>query len=254
MTSRKTTGEAGSDHRFSGPIADDYDATFRLICPHLDELEQSVGNALLRLKDGVLTRPLKILDLGCGDGLTSKVLLETLGSIELVALDNEPKMLEQAKQQLRGSPGARSVIYEEADALEFLRRVQDGAFDGIGSCFVLHNFEDEYRREVLREIFRVLVPGGLFANADKVAEPQPQHGRIFLKQLTVIIDTYLGSGRPDLMREWVLHYLEDNIPGRLWIEADAIGDLGDAGFKEIEKTFRYDLEATLVARKPFDGE
>ena len=66
------------DVRFSGVIADDYDATFRLVCPHLDQLEQSVADAFIPLRQGIQNRNLKLLDIGSGDGLTSRVILDTI--------------------------------------------------------------------------------------------------------------------------------------------------------------------------------
>ena len=47
--SKDSKDDAASDARFSGVLGDDYDETFRLICPHLDKLEASVGNSLVEL-------------------------------------------------------------------------------------------------------------------------------------------------------------------------------------------------------------
>jgi ubiquinone/menaquinone biosynthesis C-methylase UbiE len=244
-----TNSHVDKDGRFAGVIAEDYDATFRLICPHLDQLQQSVADALMPLRQRVLDRNLKILDLGCGDGLTSRVMLKTIKGVDLVALDNEPQMILQIKENLGDSYGSSSIVFVLEDALSFLQKCEDASLDGIGSCFVLHNCHEDYRRKVLHEIYRVLKQSGVFVNADKLAQPQPLHGQTFLKQLTLVIDSYTAAGRLDLMREWIVHYLEDNIPGRLWFESDAVHDLKMAGFTTIENTFRYDLEATLVAVK-----
>ena len=235
--------------RFAGAIGEDYDDTFRLICPHLDQLEGSVADALQPIFDKCQTgdRPL-VLDLGCGDGLTAKPILDRYSSAFIYALDNEKQMLSQFEDNLSQDAKRFKIVCE--DALDYLQSVETGYFDAIGSCFVIHNWPDEYRLKVLDEIYRVLKSGGIFVNADKVAEPRPRHDEVFLKQLTLVIDTYSKAKRLDLLREWTVHYLEDNIPGVLWFESEAIKQLESRGFLSVARTFRYDLEATLVATKP----
>jgi len=236
------------EKRFSGTIGEDYDETFKLICPHLEELEESVALGIISsLKDFESGKSLKILDLGAGDGLTSKPILQKIENIDLYAVDNEDLMLSQFEKNLSEYSSKVQIVCE--DALVYLRQKEDHFFDAIGSCFVIHNWQQEYRLEVLKEIYRVLRPGGVFVNADKLAEPRPRHEEVFLKQLTLVIDEYTKVGRSDLMREWIVHYLEDNIPGVLWFESEAIDQLKSLGFSEIKNTFRCDLEATLVAVK-----
>jgi ubiquinone/menaquinone biosynthesis C-methylase UbiE len=244
-----TDSPLDQNNRFAGVLGEDYDATFRLICPHLDRLEQSVADAFISLRHRIAGRNLKLLDLGCGDGLTSQAILNTIKGIELVALDSEPQMIHRMREKFLHSGEVPSITFVLEDSLTFLQQCDEASFDGVGSCFVLHNCDEVYRRKVLNEIYRVLKPEGVFANADKLAQPQPLHGQTFLKQLTLVIDSYTAAGRLDLLREWIVHYLEDNIPGRLWFEADAIQDLRTAGFNRVVNTFRYDLEATLVAVK-----
>lgn len=238
------------DKRFSGVIGEDYDCTFRPICPHLDQLEASVSDAIQPLFDKSSgSNPLRVLDLGCGDGLTAKPILERFENVFLTALDCEQQMLSQFEINLAGYRSKFETIYQ--DAFSYLSSLPDASFDAIVSCFVLHNWKEEYRLQILKELFRVIRPGGIFVNADKIAEPRPRHDQVFLKQLTLVIDTYSKLNRYDLLREWVVHYLEDNIQGVLWFESEAIKQLSLFGFEDIRKTFRYDLEATLVARKPF---
>ena len=66
------------------------------------------------------------------------------------------------------SPPAASQ-FVEADALGFLRGLPDASLDVVSSNYAVHNFLDDYRREFLTEIFRVLKPGGLFVNGDRYA-------------------------------------------------------------------------------------
>ncbi len=105
-----------------------------------------------------------------------------------------------------------------------------------------YHWRDKYRLEVLQEIYRVLSPHGVFVNGDKIAEPRPRHDEVLLEQIRLCIDAYAKENRPDLLRAWVVHYLEDNISGVLWFEAEAIEQLKQVGFKSVKKPFDVNLK------------
>ena len=52
------------------------------------------------------------------------------------------------------------------------------------------------------------------------------------------------------MREWVLHYAEDEVADRVMPEADAIMRLELLGFANVKIVYRKYMDAVLVARKP----
>ena len=51
------------------------------------------------------------------------------------------------------------------------------------------------------------------------------------------------------MREWVLHYVEDEAAGRVMPEADAITRLNDLGFADVRIAYRRYMDAVLIAHK-----
>jgi SAM-dependent methyltransferase len=104
-----------------------------------------------------------VLDVAAGTGHVARRLAPAVRAV--VALDATRAMLEQ------GRPHApANVIFMEGDAaaLPFL----DGAFDVVVSRFALHHFEDA--AGPVREMRRVLRPGGRLALADLVAETPAQ--------------------------------------------------------------------------------
>jgi methylase of polypeptide subunit release factors len=107
-----------NDLRFAGAIGEDYEATFKLVCPHLEDLEHSVAKALLPLVErNAKSQLIKILDIGCGDGITAKAILNTLENIELTILDNEQQMIDQARKNLKVF--SSSLVVVQDDALSF---------------------------------------------------------------------------------------------------------------------------------------
>ena len=95
----------------------------------------------------------RILDLCCGTGLLSRELARRIGPDgEVVGVDASEAMLEQARRA-----GGRVVyVRAEADSLP----LPDGHFDGATIFLGLHEITQAARLPALREVRRVLRPGG----------------------------------------------------------------------------------------------
>lgn len=92
---------------------------------------------------------MSVLELGCGAGYFTR---ELAGSgADIVAIDVSPELLEIA----RANCSAPNVRYQIQNAYEL--SYPDAGFDSVVGSSVLHHLETE---EALREIYRVLKPGG----------------------------------------------------------------------------------------------
>ena len=110
-------------------------------------------------------RPLasqRLLDAGCGTGSFTAALRPRLGAID--AVDLNPSMLDVARAKLDRVPGCPVSLHEAGiDALPF----EDARFDAVMVNQVLHHLPDSpsdgrpLLRRVLRELARVLRPGGV---------------------------------------------------------------------------------------------
>ena len=98
----------------------------------------------------------RVLDVACGPGdLTSFIADKLDGDGFVIGLDNSLPMIERA---VRDNSHARTV-YMRADALRF--PFDDSAFDAVCSFAALHRVPEPIG--VLREMVRVLAPGGRIA-------------------------------------------------------------------------------------------
>ena len=103
-------------------------------------------------------QPLRILDAGCGTGVSTDYLAHLNPGAEILAVDISPGTLEVARERLRrsGGHGRASVRIENRSLLEL---DGEGPFDYINSVGVLHHLREP--EAGLRALARLLKPGAL---------------------------------------------------------------------------------------------
>jgi ubiquinone/menaquinone biosynthesis C-methylase UbiE len=103
----------------------------------------------------------RALEVGCGSGEGTRLILDKFGAARLDALDLDPAMVERARRRLAGygtgrvrlAVGSTTDLREAVDA-------RDGSYDAVFDFGIIHHVEDW--RAALAEIARVLRPGGRF--------------------------------------------------------------------------------------------
>lgn len=231
--------------RFRGRMGDEYNLIRRII-PHFDSIQSQVGDTIARFK-----RPApRVLELGCGDGITTSVILEARPDATLLAIDNEPKMIAKAKRNLGAEIRRGRCVIRCVDALACLSKLPGGSVDVAASAMTLHNFTAAYRHQVLRQIHRILAAGGLFVNGDKYA-PQDECARFSGLGLALqrFFDTLVPLRKYKLLEEWVLHHVADQGPERVMREQDAVAELKRLGFIRVSLGHRNSMEALMVATR-----
>lgn len=105
-----------------------------------------------------LASPRRVLDLGCGPGISAFVLAQRLGrDVEVTGLDISPVMIARARRHhAEQHPALTRVRFVQADATQL--PFADGAFDLIVGHSFLYLVPD--RPTVLAQARRVLAPGG----------------------------------------------------------------------------------------------
>ena len=135
-----------------------------------------VDSALLVLDDiagDVAARPdACVLDLGTGTGTLARAIVGRWPAVRVTAIDLSDEMLRAAHRaaeaELTTEASARiALVQAPADRLPF----DDGTFDAAVSSFVLQLVPN--RQAVLREVARVLAPGGRFAFVTWLADRKP---------------------------------------------------------------------------------
>jgi len=236
--------------RFEDTKSDEY-SLLRNVWPHFVELQRHIGQLCAEEKKALGDGSLNILDIGCGDGVTTKHILDAEPLLTVISIDPEPKMLAKANDNLSDYLNAGRCQILQADALSYLNDINDNSFDIIASAMVLHNLNADYRLALHKRIFATLKPGGLFLNADKYS-PQDDHERFaaLSKAIKRFFDVLMPLGKLETLKDWTLHYVDDQAPCRVMKIDDAKDELSRIGFERIRVHYQENIELVLSARKP----
>jgi len=150
----------------------------------------------------------RVLDVACGTGRTLLQLATTHPDLRYYGLDLSPHYLKVAGEVLDGVDDV-SLVAENAESMPF----RDGFFDAITSVYLFHELPRRARRNVVREMHRVLRPGGLMVLEDSAQRAESSVIAPLLERFAVdfhepFFRDYLGDALEDAAREVGLEVLE----------------------------------------------
>lgn len=127
-------------------------------------------DVMLRVIDAAGVPVERCLDLGCGDGILGRTLLQRYPGCRGIFLDFSETMLEAARSKCQAETDRCKVVRADYGREDWLASVREhGPFDLIVSGFSIHHQPDERKRELYAELYDLLRPGGLFLNLEHVA-------------------------------------------------------------------------------------
>jgi len=136
-----------------------------------------------------------VLDLGCGSGAFTTLLARVVGEQgKVYAVDIQPGMLRQLERKLAKAENQdiRNIKIKQASAYEL--PFEDGVFDLVFMVAALQEISD--RDRVLREVRRVLKPGGTLAVTEFLPDTDYPRQSITIKLCQregFILDDNLGN-------------------------------------------------------------
>jgi len=122
-----------------------------------ENVRREILSDMINICQGKDPKQMRVLEIGCGSGRVTRALSELFG--EVYAVDISGEMIRQAKESLAGHPNAH-VFQNNGSDLSVLGGIQvDFAFSYI---VFQHIPSREVIRNYVREVSRLLRPGGLF--------------------------------------------------------------------------------------------
>lgn len=103
----------------------------------------------------------RLVDVGCGTGeLAMSSILK--GAVSAIGIDATPAMIDIATARARAGRSRAGFQVAIAEALPF----PDGSADIVTSTYFFHHLPSDVKRQALREMWRVLAPGGRLVITD----------------------------------------------------------------------------------------
>lgn len=158
----------------------------RGIVKHLQEISQMPPNK-------------KILEIGCGNGIGTRLIHEYFQPSEFVATEYDESLVEITQQKVKDL----NILVEQADATKF--RFANNEFDAVIGLSVIHHIPNW--EEALDELHRIIKPNGL----------------LIIKELSIeTFETFFGK----ISRKFVEHPYDD-----MFRKDEFINYLKQKGFK-----------------------
>lgn len=202
----------------------------------------------------------QVLDLCCGNGALTRRVLERFPAANVTAVDWDPVHLEVARRTL---PASVEIVEADVASSGWSRQVADGVQLVVTST-ALHWLESDALVRLYGELAALIVPGGLFLNADHLPPSEPTIRRLG-EDLTSSWQEANFSGGAETHGDFHEAAAADPILGvAAELRADRFfaheaGDgrtldvdfhrarLFEAGFQEVAEVWRHRDDAVLLA-------
>ncbi len=217
--------------------AKEFDGIIVRLIPHYPTMLRALVEAVPFEK----TKPIRVLDLGCGTGTLSRLLAETFPNARLTCLDAAPKMIEMCRRKMADRA---ETVFVPADFSRY--GFPAGTFDLVVSSLALHHLEgDRKKLAMYRKIFNSLRENGWFFNADSVLGSTPHFDRLYLDRWVEYMRQNVSE--ESIQNEWLKRYESEDFPAPL---GHHLRWLGKIGFDNVEVVWKYFGFAVFGGRKP----
>jgi ubiquinone/menaquinone biosynthesis C-methylase UbiE len=115
-----------------------------------------------------------VLEIGCGTGNVLLLAARAVSGATLIGLDPDRRVLAIAARKAQRAGVSMRLDQGYADRLPY----PDGSVDRVLSAFMLHHLPSDQQQAALREVHRVLAPGGRLHLLDIDGSPASTAGRL----------------------------------------------------------------------------
>jgi tRNA (cmo5U34)-methyltransferase len=190
-----------------------------------------------------------IIDLGCGDGAVTKVLLGVHDNLLSTLIDGSEHMLESARKNIPRA-NIKEIIHISFQELYCSSAIKDNA-DFIVSSLAIHHLNDIEKNHLFKYIYTKLNPGGVFINYDPVlssSQELEQFELLMWKEWIVNYEAAISPRRDKSLDIIPSEYKsnKDNVPSTLDSQLEM---LRNAGFLDVNLFYKYGLFCLFGGKK-----
>ena len=197
---------------------------------------------MLKLIDQFRPSPHYLVDLGCGDGIAARTVLERHPACRALLIDSSKPMIERARTSMASF--GEKVQIREADLNSALWALSiHGSVDLVISAFAIHHLSHSRKKELYGEIHQVLHPGGLFVNIEHVSSPSLELEALFDEGFISEITKRTGRDPEVVRREY--HERQDKADNQLLDLETQLSWLREIGFHHVDCIFKW-LELVVI--------
>ncbi len=192
--------------------------------------------------------PLKILEVGSGYGETTELILQKIPAM-MTLVETDKEALDISLKNLRAFEKQINTVNE--DAIAWIQRQPENSYDVFTASWVVHNFPADERAVFLREVARVLKPGGLFVVFDKILPDDQEEVERLWQVHTERLSGLDALGKTALKEEMLTHEMRDSAEPYVWRESACNDSLENIGFKDVRIVMRNERDVVSSAVKTY---
>ena len=202
-----------------------------------DQIHLEIAQNCPKPADGEVHR---ILDLGCGSGLSTTAFKERFPNAEVWGIDVGGPMVRYAHHRAV----KKNIDVNFAQRLAEDTKFPDGYFDIVSDYIMFHEVTAEAAEQIVPEIHRILRPGGVFNHMDTATRGYPnQRGSSFISavQKSIVGKARVWENHRHNVEPWAIEYSHTNFPELL----------KKNGFEVVDQPLRPTIAfVPIVATKP----
>jgi tRNA (cmo5U34)-methyltransferase len=215
-------------------LAETFVGDRRRLIPMIDGQDQLVRGLVTRGE----RRVRRFLDLGAGAGAFAELIMDMHPEATGVLVDFSEPMMAVANRQLAPYAGRWEYVVGDLSDAAWTDALPDGRYDAVVSAFCIHHLPDERKRDVYREAYDLLEPGGLFLNWEHVAASGLGHGMLDEYMVNRLLEAEREQPQPRPDDEVLRNYLDaadEDILASPYVQCDW---LRAAGFDDVDIFFQ----------------
>ena len=229
--------------------------------PTYREMQSTLGHVVRDYTRKLDQQRIEVLELGCGYGDTSLQILNADPRINLTMVDIDPEMIIATRERLCSAEISSKRYHLFEGKLITIENEWNGIFDICASAQTMHGISNngpDSKKAHRARIAEMLVPGGLYVNADRYVFDFNIHIKGLGNRLAyfsqevwarVSAQTLDSETARNIMFSWSKHFMLDTQPEKLMYWHKAVQDLIELGFENIQMQRVGPLETVLNALK-----